>query len=168
MRQWREVSAVLTTLNRVIGMPVILRDKCVGYVERAVPDRFYHRLEGMVVRKGIGLARWLPQADIRLIGRECVLAAQSPRRMPEAEKWHGVQAFLPTGQWTGMVSDAVVEGGSLCLVALEISKGPLYSLLGSRAYASSYRVAGHGGGAMVQRLLTWTQLQCLLREGEQR
>lgn len=159
---------MLTTLNRATGMPVILRDACVGYVERAVPDPLYHRLDGMVVRKGIGLARWLPRTDIRLIGRECVLAAATPHPMPEMKDRQTVQVFLPTGQWTGMISDAVVEGGSLCLVALEISKGPLYSLLGSRAYASSYRVAGHGGGAMVQRLLTWTQLQCLLREGEQR
>lgn len=159
---------MLTTLNRVIGMPVILRDKCVGYVERAVPDPFYRRLEGMVVRKGIGLARWLPQADIRLIGRECVLAAAGPYSMPKQKEWHGVQAFLPTGQWTGMVSDAVLEGGSLCLVALEISKGPLYSLLGLRAYARHYRFAGRSGGAVVQGLLTWTQLQRLLGEGEHR
>lgn len=162
------MSATLTTLNRTTGMPVILRDTCVGYVERAVPDRFYHRLEGVVVRKGIGLARWLPRADIRLIGRECVLAAKSPQRMPETEERHGVQVFLPTGQWTGMVSDAVLEGGSLCVVALEISKGPLYSLLGNRTYASSYRFAGRSGGAVVQRLLTWAQLQRLLREGEQK
>lgn len=159
---------MLTTLNRTAGMPVILRDTCVGYVERAVPDRFYHRLEGVVVRKGIGLARWLPRADIRLIGRECVLAAKSPQRMPELEERHGVQVFLLTGQWTGMVSDAVLEGDSLGLLALEVSKGPLYSLLGSRCYASSYRFAGHNGGAVVQHLLSWTQLQRLLGEGEQR
>lgn len=162
------MSAILTTLNRTAGMPVILRDSCVGYVEQAVPDCFYHRLEGLVVRKGIGLARWLPRRDIRLIGRECVLAAKSPQRMPKTEERHGMQVFLPTGQWTGMVSDAVVEGGNLCVVAVEISKGPLYSLLGSRSYASSYCFAGRSGGVVVQRLLTWTQLQRLLREGEQK
>ena len=160
---------MLTTLNRVVGMPVVLRDACIGYVERALADEDYRWLQGLVIRRGIGLAHWLPRESILLIGQECVLAGQAAKRMPSLQERQPVQAFLATGQWVGLVSDAVLQGDTMQLKALEISKGPLYSLFGSRDYARQYHIAREAstGRAVVQRLTTWTQLQGSLREGEE-
>ena len=51
---------MLTSLNRIAGMPVIWQDRQIGCVERAIADASARRLRGLVIRKGIGLARWLP------------------------------------------------------------------------------------------------------------
>ena len=44
---------MLTSLNRMVGLPVVWQDRQLGYVERAVPDARARRLSGVVVRKGI-------------------------------------------------------------------------------------------------------------------
>ena len=43
---------MLTSLNRMVGLPVVWQDRQLGYVERAVPDARARRLSGVVVRKG--------------------------------------------------------------------------------------------------------------------
>ena len=74
---------MLTSLNRIAGMPVIWQDRQIGCVERAIADTSARRLRGLVIRKGIGTARWLPAGSVRLIGRRCVLAGAKPEPLPD-------------------------------------------------------------------------------------
>ena len=150
---------MLTSLNRIAGMPVIWQDRQIGCVERAIADTSARRLRGLVIRKGIGTARWLPAGSVRLIGRRCVLAGATPEPLPDGLTDVMMQAYLTTGERAGQVSDALFSGLTLQLVALEITPGPVYALLGRCAYTVSYRVAGDGKQTMVSELMTWAEFR---------
>ena len=161
---------MLTSLNRMIGLPVIWQDTQLGYVERAVADAASKRLSGMVTRKGIGAARWTGVDEIVVVGERCVLVWKKPERMPKKQPGSLTRAFLTTGECVGEVTDALVDGDTLRLRALEVSPGPVYRLMGRRAYADDYRVSrtGQAGDVVLTRLLTWTQLLGTFGEGDER
>lgn len=157
---------MLTTLSRMVGLPVVWRDEQLGYVERAVPNAAARRLEGLVTRKGIGKAKWFPSDAILAVGMQCVLVRRKPTRVPAGDEGSLRRAFLTTGECVGEVTDAVIEGDTLHLAALEVSAGPLYRLLGQRAYAADFRVDASTelGGVVVPSLLSWAQLRRTLGE----
>lgn len=158
---------MLMTLKQMVGMPVICQDRQVGCVENVVPDAFGRRICGVVVRRGMGSAKWAPSAHVALIGRRCVLLDRMPQSMPEMQKECPARVFLSTGEYTGEVTDAVLRGGTLRLTALEVSAGPIDRLLGRRGYAADYRVAAEGM-VVAKQLLSWAQLRCRLGEEERR
>ncbi len=152
---------MLTSLKRMVGLPVVWQDRRIGYVERAVPDARAKRLYGVVVRKGIGGAKWSPAQSIVVVGRQCVLLGEKPGSVPDGSRGDLRRAFLTSGECVGEVSDAILCGDTLRLMALEVSPGPVYRLLGRRAYAERYRVKGvqdAPGEVVVPRLLTWAEL----------
>lgn len=157
---------MLTSLNRMVGMPVVWQDTQLGYVERAIPDPRARRLAGVVVRKGIGSAKWLPSDSILVAGGQCVLASRKPGHMPDEGEGSLRRAFLTTGESAGEVTDVIILGDTLKMAALEVSPGPVYHLLGRRAYAVDFRVdaATRPGEVVVSRLLTWAQLRRTLGE----
>ena len=138
---------MLTSLNRMVGLPVVWQDRQLGYVERAVPDARARRLSGVVVRKGIGAAKWVSSDGIAVVGSRCVLIRQKPGAVPDSQPGSLGRAFLTTGECVGEVTDMILHGDSLRLEALELSPGPVYRLLGKRAYAAQYRVGGGSRGA---------------------
>lgn len=157
---------MLTSLNRMVGLPVVWQDRQLGYVERAVADAHARRLSGVVVRKGIGAAKWVCSDGIAVVGSRCVLVREKPGAVPDGQPGQLGRAFLTTGECVGEVTDVILDGDTLRLEALELSQGPVYRLLGRRAYASQYRVDGgaRAGEVVVPRLLTWAQLRRTLGE----
>lgn len=159
---------MLTSLNRLTGLPVVWRDRHMGYVERAVADLGHMCLDGVVVRRGFGSARWVPRDAILLAGRQSVVLRERPVRMPETGAEAIRRAFLTSGCCVGEVSDVIIHGDTLRIAALEVSQGPIYRLMGRCAYAPGYRVSEYGepGGVVVPPLISWTQLLTQLGEGE--
>lgn len=157
---------MLTSLNRMIGLPVILGDRQMGSVERAVADARARRLSGLVIRRGLGGARWVPAEGVELVGEKCVLIRRKPIRPPEKNEPGGRIALLTTGERVGDVTDALLMGDTLRLIALEISPGPLYRLMGRSTYATSYRERETERAVIVPRLITWAELNRTLREGD--
>lgn len=160
---------MLTSLGRMTGMPVVWQDRQIGLVERAVPDARHARLDGVIVRKGIGIARWATVDDILLVGERCVVLRRKPARLPERAMGEMRRAFLTTGECAGEVTDALLEGDTLDIPALEICQGPLYRLIGQRAYAGRFYPSDHGepGEVVIPALLTWTQLLRQLGEEDE-
>lgn len=166
----KEGATVLTSLKKMIGMPVVYQDRQLGYVERAVPNTAARKLHGVVIRRGIGNAKWAPPDAIALVGGSCVLLNRKPEHMPDGKESLLSLAYLTTGECVGEVTDAVVAGGTLGLVALEVSGGPLYRLAGRRAYACEYRVRGmegKPGEVVVPKLMSWAELERLLGEEDE-
>lgn len=160
---------MLTSLQKMVGLPVIWQDRQMGYVERAVPNASAKRLGGIVVRRGLGAAKWLSPNGIAMVGEQCVLINQKPGHMPDGKECTLARAYLTTGECIGEVTDAVIEGGTLGLVALEISGGPFYRLMGRKSYAAEFRVCeaeGRQGGVVVPKLISWADLERSLREEE--
>lgn len=157
---------MLTSLKRMVGLPVVWQDKQLGYVERAIPNALSKRLSGVVVRKGIGAAKWAAADDILLVGAQCVLLGRKPSRMPESETNALGRAFLTSGESAGEVTDVVIQSDTFRVAALELSPGPVYRLMGMRSYAAEYRVeqAARQGEVVVPQLLTWAQLRRKLGE----
>ncbi len=130
----------MTSLRRIIGMPVVWQGTTLGYVERGVLTQSAKKLQGLVVRRGLGNAKWIPRKLIVIIGNTCVLVCGETERMPKTPEIKLTRAYLTTGECAGLVTDAVLSGETLRVAALEVSDGPLYHLLGRRAYATDYSV----------------------------
>ncbi|MEG0268712.1 MAG: hypothetical protein RR653_12185 [Clostridia bacterium] len=160
---------MLTSLQKMVGLPVVWQDRQMGYVERAVPSEGAKRLEGVVVRRGIGSAKWVPLHAIIMVGEQCMLISAKPEHMPDGNELTLSRAFLTTGFCVGEVTDVVLVGATLKPTALEVSGGPLYRLMGRSGYAADYRVCGMGGGAhevIVPKLISWAELKQSLGEEE--
>ena len=157
---------MLVGLNTLIGLPVIWQDRRLGAVERAVADAQAGWLDGLVVRRGIGVARWIAREEIRLLGESCVLVHSRPVRMPEKRTDETRRVFLTTGECVGEVSDAVIDPRTLRLRALEVSRGPLGPLLGMRGYAVQFHLSAENreGGVITSGLLSWMQLKTQFKE----
>lgn len=160
---------MLTSLNRLLGMPVVWQDRQVGCVERAVADAQMRKLAGLVVRRGIGAARWVDGENVALLGENCVMLHAKPERMPERLPLEMGRAFLATGECAGSVSDALISRKNRRIQALEICRSPLKHLLGQRSYATQFQSEpGMGEGDVVTaQLLTWAQLKEHLKEEEE-
>ena len=85
---------MLTSLNRMVGLPVVWQDRQLGYVERAIPDAHARRLSGVVVRKGIGAAKWVSSDGIAVVGSRCVLIRQKPGAVPSS--WPSTVTPVPS------------------------------------------------------------------------
>ena len=155
---------MLTSLQRLIGMPVVLRDCRIGFVERAFADPSLRRLEGVVIRRGLGSARWLRGSQILLAGRTCLLADGTPARMPRIADETVRHAYLVTGEYAGVVSDVVLDAETLLAGALEISRSPSGRLMGQCMYTAQYSAASCKENVTAGELLTWPQLRKLLGE----
>ena len=88
-----------------------------------------------------------------------LLAGCGAAPLPDGLTDSALQAYLTTGERAGLVSDALFSGLTLRLVALEVTPGPVYALLGRCAYTVSYQVAGDGKQTMVSELMTWAEFR---------
>ncbi len=145
------------TLSRMAGMPAVFQNEQVGYVESALLDARDEKLDGLVIRRGIGAAKWAGSEAIAQLGSRCVILHSRPVHMPPRTQQPPGRVFLTTGVCAGDVTDAFLSSRSLCVSALEVCQGPLYRLVGQRAYAARFRLQ-EGGTVVAQELLSWAQL----------
>lgn len=157
---------MLTSLNRMVGLPVVLGDERVGCVERAALTPDARKLDGVVVRRGLGGARWVAADAVEMVGESCVVIRRKPARAASLPKEKSLVALSTSGKRVGEVTDALVCGDTLRLLALEVSAGPLYRLMGGVAYAVGCRARQDGRAVIVPRLMTWAELQRTLGEGD--
>ncbi len=133
------------SLGRMTGLPVVTDGKLLGRVERGVLDADAHTLRGLVVRKGLGAARWVPRGNIAVLGVACVLVQGAPQRLPKDCAPALAHVYGTSGEMLGMVTDVLVSPDSLRVTGLEISFGPLYHLLGQRAVVTRFGLSGRPG-----------------------
>ena len=117
-------------LTRVIGLPVILGQRLAGHVERArlTPDG--RQLAGLVIRRGLGGARWVSRETICVLGDVSVVLRGAPTRLSgeSAAPPHRVtdESGLTLGMYRvlddffeGVVTDAALIS---CLSVLKLGK----------------------------------------------
>lgn len=157
---------MIVSLSRLTGMPAVWQDQQVGLVERAVPDAYTGRLHGLMIRRGIGRARWASADDVLLAGESCVVLRRRPHAQASRPQAELRRVFLTTGECVGEVTDVLIHGDTLALCALEVCESPLARLMGRRGYAVEYRPspAGEPGGVTAAGLLSWAQLRSYLGE----
>ena len=131
----------------MMGLPVMADGKAAGSVLRGVLAEDGKSLRGIVVRGGLRGPRWLPREQIELVGQVSVIASGKPGRLPPDADYRLFRVSDPDGTRLGVVTDALLDGETLRVAALEISGGPLDDLTDGRWYATAFQVRpGNGGG----------------------
>ena len=156
---------MITSVRRLIGMPVVFREKELGYVEQAYAGE--GKLEGVVIRRGMGSARWLA-AEEMMMKHDHLIASRKPADLPKLCRKRAERVCMENGQYAGEVSDWILLDGNLRFAAVEVSPGPIYRLLGRCGYACEFHRDQPSGSVIVPRLLSWSQLKRQLGEEDDR
>lgn len=119
-------------LGRIVGLPAVCGEKMVGHVERAVPDAGGRTLRGLVIRRGLGSAKWADRSAIAVLGDVSVILEARPVRVPR-----GGSAVLgavkdESGLTLGRVTDLWVNPETFAITAMEISLGWMEEMRGGR------------------------------------
>lgn len=153
---------MLITLNQLTGLPVVWQGSVVGHVDHGVMDAGAERLMGLLIRRGLSAAKWVPSQGISLMGQRCVVARSRPLRIPTALPAMIDRVYLTNGSLAGRVTDVLLCRETQRAQALEICESWLGCLLGQRRYAVAYQIGRHdgsAGNAVVPELLSWAELR---------
>ena len=138
------VVIAMTGMKRLIGLPVVVEGKQIGTVARGVVREDGRSLLGLVVREGLKSSRFLPAADIRMLGRLSVIGKKKPQRMPREAAYRLFRVTDANGARVGLVTDVMLDESTLRVTALEISSGPVDDLIDGRWYATAFHVRSAG------------------------
>lgn len=115
-------------LGRILGLPAICGARVVGHVERAVPDQEGHHLQGLVIRRGLGSARWAERSRIAVLGDVSVILREKPCRMPRCSSVTLGPVKDESGLALGRVTDLWIRPDTFDITALEITLGLIEDL----------------------------------------
>lgn len=127
-------------LGSLVGLPAALDGQMVGRVEQTVLARDGHSLRGLVVRHGLGGAKWVDAAHIRVLGDVSVILSARPGRLPRDADFTLTSVKDTGGLNLGRVMDAYVNPATFQVTALEISLGLVEELTLGRMLARSFVV----------------------------
>lgn len=127
-------------LGSILGLPAALEGRMVGRVEQAVLTPDGHALRGLVVRHGLGGARWVDAEAIDVLGEVSVILGRKPQRLP-ADADFALTSVKDTGGLNlGRVTDAYVNPATLQVTALEVSLGLVEEITLGRMLARHFVV----------------------------
>lgn len=136
-------------LGRILGLPAVCGERVVGHVERAVPDEEGRHLQGLIIRRGLGSAKWADRSAIKVLGDVSVILQSRPGRIPR-----GCDASLSAvkdegGLTLGRVTDLWISPETLDITALEVTLGLMEDLLCGRRRISRWAVQTTEEGTQV-------------------
>ena len=136
-------------LGRILGLPAVCGERVVGHVERAVPDEAGHRLTGLVIRRGLGSAKWANRSAITVLGDVSVILGARPGRVPKGSDMALGAVKDESGLTLGRVTDLWISPENLDITALEITLGLLEDLRSGRRTIRQWTVQSGEEGAQV-------------------
>lgn len=134
-------------LGSIVGLPAALNGRMVGRVEQAVLTHDGHALRGMVIRHGLGGARWVSAERIAILGDVSVILTDRPERLPRDASFTLSTVKDVGGLNLGRVTDAYVNRSTLQVEALEVSLGLWEELTLGRMLARQFTVQNPPGEA---------------------
>ena len=137
-------------IGHVMGLPAILAGRLVGRVERVVLEQDGHHLRGLVIRRGLGGARWASRDSVSVLGDVSVILDATPVRPPRDADFALSAVHDESGLTLGRVTDAWLCPETLSVTALEVTLGPAEDLLNGRMKVCQWTVQpGADGSAQV-------------------
>lgn len=127
-------------LGSLVGLPAALDGRMVGRVEQTILTPDGHALRGVIIRHGLGGARWAEASSIRVLGDVSVILARKPRHLPRDADFTLTSVKDTSGLNLGRVTDAYVNAATFQVAALEISLGLVEELTCGRMLARSFVV----------------------------
>ena len=119
-------------LGRILGLPCVCGEKVVGHVERAVPDETGQQVQGFIIRRGLGSAKWADRRDVSLVGDVSVILQRKPVRMPRGADTRLGPVKDEGGLTLGRVTDWWIDQEGLGITALEVTLGVMEDILRGR------------------------------------
>lgn len=137
-------------MGRVLGLPVVHGERLVGHVERCVLDAAGKSLRGLVIRRGLGGAKWVGREGVGVLGDVSVILTQAPARPPRDADFSLRLVKDEGGLTLGRVTDVWLSPESLSVTALEITLGLAEELRSGRLRVCDWVVLpGEDGDAQV-------------------
>lgn len=130
----------MTRLGQVVGLPAALNGRMVGRVEQAVLTPDGRSLWGLVLRHGLGGARWAEAGSIDVLGQVAVVLQEKPTRPPRHADFLLTSVKDSTGLNLGRVTDVYINPDTMQVTALEISLGLVEELRLGRMLARRFVV----------------------------
>jgi len=127
-------------LGSIVGLPAALNGRMVGRVEQAVLTPDGHALRGLVIRHGLGGAKWLDAACIQVLGAVSVILDCKPCTLPRDADFALTSVKDTGGLNLGRVTDAYINPETLQVTALEISLGLVEEITLGRMLARQFVV----------------------------
>ena len=136
-------------LGRIVGLPVVHQGRVTGQVERAVLTPDGRRLMGLILRQGMGGARWAAEENVVILGQVSVILRTPPARLPAGTGFSLSSVKDSGGMLLGWVTDVYLDAASRAVSALEIDLGPIESLRTGRLLARTFTVVPGSGEVMI-------------------
>ncbi len=125
-------------------MPVIRHGEVIGRVSCVLTDDQLKSLSGLYLYCGVTGSRFIECAQLDMIGDVAILSHGAGKRMQPNRPPIFRRALSPDGKPLGAITDAVIGEDTLCIEALELSRGYLDDLTGGRARIRQYSVQENG------------------------
>ncbi len=119
-------------LGRILGLPAICGEKVIGHVERAIPDESGQHVQGFVIRRGLGGAKWADRSAIEVLGDVSVILREKPGRVPKKSGAALGPVKDEGGLTLGRVTDLWIRRDDLDIAALEVTLGLVEDLRSGR------------------------------------
>lgn len=136
-------------LGRILGLPAVCGEKVVGHVERAIPDASGQRLTGLVIRRGLGSAKWADRSAIDVLGEVSVILRERPGRVPRGSDLALRTVKDEGGLTLGRVTDWWIRPETLDITALEVTLGLMEDLRSGRRTVRHWAVQSGEDGMQV-------------------
>ena len=136
-------------LGRILGLPAVCGERVVGHVERAVPDETGQHVQGFVIRRGLGSAKWADHSAVSVVGDVSVILSRQPGRVPKGSDVLLAAVKDEGGLTLGRVTDGWFSRDSLDITALEVTLGLMEDLTTGRRTVSRWSVKRTDDGLIV-------------------
>ncbi len=128
----------------MLGMPVICEGKKLGRVSYVLADDQLDAVRGLFLNCGLAGSRFLGRSELDLIGDVAILSHSPGKRMQPGRPPLLRRALSPGGDRIGAITDVLLSESTLCIEALELSRGYLDDLTGGRARVRQFTVQKNG------------------------
>ena len=142
--------------NHLIGLPVICDTKKIASVLSVSVGHDGHSLSGLVVQSGLYGPRFIPCAQVVLLGDRSVLVSAPAARKPSTIRRPG-RVRDTGGLRLGWATDLGIDEQTLGVQAIEVSFGPLDDMLYGLRWLQDFTF-DHASGDVV---VPWFPLECL-------
>lgn len=137
-------------MGGLLGLPAVWSGRIVGHVEQGLLTPDGGQLDGLVLRRGMGSARFAPARTVAALGSVSVILAARPRRLSGRPPFRFACVKDTAGLLLGRVTDVYLHPSTLRVAALEVSLGPVEDVLTGRLLARRFALDPQGdGGAQV-------------------
>lgn len=136
-------------LGRILGLPAVVGARVVGHVERAVPDQTGQYMRGLIIRRGLGGAKWVDRSQVAVLGDVSVILRERPGRVPKGSEITLSAVKDESGLTLGRITDLWISKDALDITALEVTLGPLADLTTGRCTVHKWAVQPGDEGMQV-------------------